>query len=1158
VRFNPFRLRLQIKDLVVGGGPGDQQPLLQVGEIGTELSLRSIVRLAPVIAKLQVNTLRAHLVRLGANRFNFSDIIERLAARPRDAEAEPARFAVYNIELNDGAIAVDDRVVGKQHQVTGMRIGIPFISSLPSDVEVEVQPAFSALVNQSPLKIDGETRPFHESLETDVALRFTAIDLPTYVGYVPFPLQFSVPKGQLDTDLQVKFRQAVEATKEHAAEPARLLVTGSVKVRDFALQPKDMAAPLLQWQQLDVDLDTIALLRRTARIRSVMLQAPGVNAIRREDGSIAGMAALRPPESQAAGPGTSQAAFAVDIAQIRVGDGSVDFSDETVDLKRRLQGIELAVDGVSTRQGAAPAKFELSAATDDKTELRADGTVTPTPLAASANVSVAGLQVAGLEPYAREVLHARIGGRVDASGTVKVAAAGDTPQVQLENGRVVGTDLRVDGTVANSARLRVPNVEVEGVAADLQRREIRVAMVTTRNASSYAVRRPDGSIDWRTIAVATLKAGQRDPTPEWKVQVDQVEVIASRIEFTDRMFEPPATLEVQSINASLRQLSNDLSVASTVIARARVGGGTARVAGWVRPQPLQTELKLDVQNVDVTVARAYLAPHTQAVLASAAAWADGTLNADLSGERPAIRYDGGARVTNFAALNPGGESELARWQVLALDGVKVDTAAAPPRIGIDKVELSDFYARAILSEQGQLNLVQVLRPAQPAPADGTARSEDKVPVAEAAAKTAATAAVPKERHTTPLPFDVRIGEIEFLRGNVNFTDYFVKPNYTANLTDLTGSVGELASSAAVMADVSVRGHVDGDAPVEITGKVNPLASELALDIRASAKGVELPRATPYSVKYAGYPIIKGKLSMDVEYKVADSKLAADNHLFLDQLTFGERVESPTATKLPVLLAVSLLKDRNGQIDINLPISGSLDDPQFSIGGIIIRVIVNLLTKAITAPFTLLAAAFGGGADLGHVEFAPGSATVGEAEQKKLQTLAKALNDRPAVRLDVAGRAVAAIDAEPLRRTMFDELLRNAKLREQVRAGEKVDPATVKIDPAERDRLIGVVYGERKIPDKPRNFLGIAKTIPAADMEKLILSTIEIDDSNLRRLANERATSVRNQLATQGKVPMERMFLVAPELTDKSGDAKSGEARSGDAKLPPTRVDFSLK
>ena len=170
-------------------------------------------------------------------------------------------------------------------------------------------------------------------------------------------------------------------------------------------------------------------------------------------------------------------------------------------------------------------------------------------------------------------------------------------------------------------------------------------------------------------------------------------------------------------------------------------------------------------------------------------------------------------------------------------------------------------------------------------------------------------------------------------------------------------------------------------------------SEFSLDLAGKARDIELPPLTPYSVKYAGYGIEKGKLAFDVHYRVENRKLAAENRLVLDQLTFGERVESPTATKLPVLLAVALLKDRHGVIDIQLPISGSLDDPQFSVGGLIVRVIVNLITKAVTAPFALLASAFGGGEELSTLSFAPGSASIA-ADAKKTHRYARQGTRRP--------------------------------------------------------------------------------------------------------------------------------------------------------------------
>jgi hypothetical protein len=289
--------------------------------------------------------------------------------------------------------------------------------------------------------------------------------------------------------------------------------------------------------------------------------------------------------------------------------------------------------------------------------------------------------------------------------------------------------------------------------------------------------------------------------------------------------------------------------------------------------------------------------------------------------------------------------------------------------------------------------------------------------------------------------------------------------------------------------------------------------------------------------------------MEVKYKVEDQKLQASNHLFLDQLTFGDKVDSPTATKLPVLLAVSLLKNSRGEIDINLPISGSLDDPKFSVGGIIVQVIVNLLTKVITAPFALLASAFGGGEELGYVEFAPGAATLGPAQVQRLDALAKALNDRPGLKLDIIGRVEPTADADGVRRAKYESKLRAAKVRQLTRSGgDSVDPTSVKVTDQERPALIANVYSDEKIPDKPRNVVGLAKTIPAPEMEQLILKNLAASPDDLRMLATARAAAVRDHLENKGKVSRERLFQVEPRLSAEGIQDKGA----------PTRVDFLLK
>ncbi len=396
------------------------------------------------------------------------------------------------------------------------------------------------------------------------------------------------------------------------------------------------------------------------------------------------------------------------------------------------------------------------------------------------------------------------------------------------------------------------------------------------------------------------------------------------------------------------------------------------------------------------------------------------------------------------------------------------------------------------------------------------------------------------------PLPVTIGRVELARGNVNFSDFFVRPNYSANLTDVTGSVTTMSAEQA--GDIAISARVDHTAPVEVSGRIHPFAQQLSLDIRAKARDVDLPPLTPYSVKYAGYGIEKGKLTFDVHYRVENRKLVAENRLVLDQLTFNtQRIDSPTATKLPVLLAVSLLKDMRGVIDIQLPIAGSLDDPKFSVGGLIIQVIVNLIAKAVTAPFALLASAFGGGEELSTVPFAPGSAALDEEAQKRLETLGKALADRPALKLDIGGRADPESDREALRRAAVESAMKHEKMKSLASAGNapaSVDLVTIGAE--ERVRWLTAAYRESSIKDRPRNVIGMLKELPPAEMEAMLLADAKVDDDALRLLANRRAQAVKDELAAKS-IATERLFLTVPRLSGEAGSASAAAvsvARAG--------------
>lgn len=506
--------------------------------------------------------------------------------------------------------------------------------------------------------------------------------------------------------------------------------------------------------------------------------------------------------------------------------------------------------------------------------------------------------------------------------------------------------------------------------------------------------------------------------------------------------------------------------------------------------------------------------------------------------------------------------ELARWNLLQVDGLR--WAVVPgqkPSVQAGLVRLSDFFARLQVTEAGRLNLQDVAAPrpgdASASAAQGsvqtlTARAGEPVTPGKTPAE-AATPVVPRQS-VDDAALEWSVDRTELVNGRVDFIDRFIRPNYAADLTELNGFLGRFESGSAAMAPLELKGRAARTALLEIRGAVNPTASPLMLDLSARATDLELAPLSPYGGKYVGYTIERGKLSVDLSYRIeADGRLEARNQIILNQLTFGERVQSPQATSLPVRLALALLADRNGVIDVNLPISGSINEPQFSLMGLVWRMIGNLLVKVVTAPFSWLAGP--GTQDLSAIAFEPGTALLEAKAAQALDTLFRGLSDRPALRMTITGAADHEAELSALRLAGLEQRMAALLRREAARAGPTAQtgpagasgpasaaaPALPARGTQAHTALLRRLYTETNLPNKPRNLLGMLTTPPAPQMEAMLLAAMPVNENLARELALQRALAVRDALIARG-LPAERLFLAAPQVGAAAGSQPRPEAR----------------
>ncbi len=631
------------------------------------------------------------------------------------------------------------------------------------------------------------------------------------------------------------------------------------------------------------------------------------------------------------------------------------------------------------------------------------------------------------------------------------------------------------------------------------------------------------------------KKNQGNEDGAFQFLLDTLEITQGKVAFQDYSLKDPVKINVEQLefkgeNISLARGSKGTFLTSLVLNKK----GKVNVGGDFSIMPFMVQAKTTAKNVDIRPFEPYFTDRVKIQVVRGSAHTDGDISVTgKEKESPDIRFLGTASITRFAFVDKEKADELFSMDSLYLRNI--DFRNNPTKLLIKNVALNDFKAIVAIEADKTINLQNIVvkkdAPAESSPQEGGKATE---PVKEGTKK--------------ETPAFIKIDAITLQAGTIDFHDYSIQPSFNRELSEIGGRISNLSSDPSTVGDVELRGTYDRSAPLEIVGKINPLREDLFVDLKVSFKDMDLSPVTPYSGKYIGYVIDKGKFSFDVQYLIENRKLDSKNSIFIDQLTLGDKVESPDATQLPVKLAVALLKDRRGQIKLDIPVTGSLDDPEFSVWGVIIKVIMNLLSKAATAPFALLGSLFGGGEELGYIEFDYGRDALTEANMKKIDTLANALQDKSSLRLDITGYVDVERDREGLKQYLVQKKVKTQKLKDLLKkSSESIAVDDVKIEPQEYEKYLRLAYKAEKFP-KPRTVIGLEKTIPVEEMEKLMLTNTEVKNEDLRLLAAQRSARVKDAILKTGQVEAGRLFVTEP----KSLSPEKNE------KLKGSRVDFALK
>ena len=836
-----------------------------------------------------------------------------------------------------------------------------------------------------------------------------------------------------------------------------------------------------------------------------------------------------------------------------------------------LTKLAATLDGF-TMQGKTPAKYTLSTSLSRGGDVTAAGSFNLAEKQVESKLTVAALALPALQPYLGEATRARVlDGTLGATVNAK-ADWGKTPlAAQVADSTVSLKSLKIATPDAKAPAIVLPDASAKIAKVDVATRIAEIASVDV-SAALDVQRLKDGKIDLASLAEPaqaavpkrTVARKAEAAAPSWHYRIDALNVKDSAANFTDLSTPRPVKLAIKPLDLSVQKISDDLTAA------ARATEGDAEPQGFVerdgRRDRAAAEARPEGQRQPSRRGRVRAVFRQRAerddrqCAAQRAGQPDvrageGRAARDLSRRccagRRADARQGDLRPVRGLALartdEPEGElrREGHRRRCRARDVLELLRPRAARRAGAFEPEgrgREGNGAQSLTRDASKGEPVP-LSPGMTPPAAAQAASAAAAQQASVPAAASATVVV-KAAPPPQNPVRMHFGELLLQNGRVTYTDNFIKPNYTANLVAIKGTVGAFGTDSTTSAPVDVAANLAGNGPISIKGSVNPLTEKPALDLTATAHDIELTNLTPYSAKYAGYPITKGKLNVDLHYELANDQLKANNHIFIDQLTFGDHVENDTATRLPVKLAISLLKNTRGQIDVNLPVSAAVESgvqrrrADLARGAEPDREGRHVAVLAARACVRRRRR----GSRLRRIRAGPYQ--LDDAQQKKLDTVVKMLTEKPSIRLDLIGRVDPARDTS-LGDAYVDRLVRQQKLRDVVGQGESIDPMSVKVEPAEYSKYLTRAYKAADFK-KPRNVIGLQKTLPDADMKKALADHAPADDNALRALAQQRAQAVRQYL--DGKIDSSRVFVVAPKL-----DAKGIEDKGA-----TTRVDFGLQ
>ncbi|NKF52474.1 DUF748 domain-containing protein [Shewanella sp. WXL01] len=733
----------------------------------------------------------------------------------------------------------------------------------------------------------------------------------------------------------------------------------------------------------------------------------------------------------------------------------------------------------------------------------------------------------------------------------------DSLAQQLTITKLTSDNLKVDANISADGsdlqRLLTPElpaylIQTSPAQAEAKDQNEPVAQVNNQDDTAEAAHQAVSSVNINTAHTATLKETESPSEP--LVVINGIEITNYQLNIIESIANQTANQwQIGELALTTGEVRSDLAGELEYKLQFTIQqDGQLSLEGKLDIQQQAAQIAYQMQDFPLSALQPYVSPYINVSINNGYIGTAGNVSIEPQTQDGNITVQGSVNAYQLDIEDNLLQTPLIAWQDMKLN--QFDFNLKQNKLAIDQIDFHQMFSRIVIDEDGTNNIghlviEQTNNSGEDDETTNTGKDTQTNIEAQNLAQKQSQSQNNEPSDANSLAIDVNA--INIHDSSAFFADNSLTPQFASGIEMLNGSIKKLSTTPETRASVDLQGKIDRYAPMSLKGEVNPLLAEPYVDLNLQFNKVELTSVNPYSGTYAGYYIDRGQLSINLNYQLQDNALKGSNHVVIDQLELGKPSNSSLATSLPISLAIALLQDRNGVIDLGVDVEGDLDSPSFSFGGIILKAMTNVITKAVTAPFSLLAGLVAEDDDMENVQFEFGSANITEDDKSKLDSLAKALVDRPLLKLNLKGAVEAVSDSQSLKEDAFKQTLsKRAALNYadimNLSASGLPESRTV------IDSLIALYDEQFGIEQRQTALAAIEKDLPGlspqAQQTRLhislynqLVNAIELDENDLGELAHSRATAVKTYLVEQGKIDPSRIFLLESRVNYAQDEAK---------------------